>query len=68
MYKVSRSSENGRRSAGVIPAESILGSVHSIPQFGHDFPREWNTFTVLEHCQHFFLNPFTDIHDYLRFV
>ena len=68
MYKVSRSTKNGRQCASVIPAESILGSVHLIPQFGQDFPREWNSFSVLERCQSFYINPFTDIHGYLRFL
>ena len=68
MYKVSRLTENGRRSASVITVESIVCSIHLIPRFGPVMPREWNSFTVLEHCNTFYLNPFTDVHSYLTFT
>ena len=68
MHKVSRLMRHGCRCAGVIPADSILGSVHLIPRFGHVVPREWNSFTVLEQCESFYINPFKDIDTYLRFM
>ena len=68
MYRVSRVMENGRRSASVIPVESIIQSVHLIPQFGPVVPREWHSFTVLELCNSFYVNPFADVHSYLTFV
>jgi len=66
MYKVTRSIQNGRRSASIIQVDSILGSVHLFPRFGATTPQEWNTFTVLDHCNTFYVNPFAHIDSYLR--
>ena len=68
MHKVSRLTRRGCQCACIISADSILGSVHLIPRFGHVVPREWNSFTVLEQCETFYINPFKDIHTYLRFM
>ena len=68
MYRVSRQVENGSRSASIIPVESIVRSIHLIPQFGPAVPREWGSFTVLELCNTFYVNPFADVHSYLKFV
>lgn len=68
MYKVTRTTRNGRRCASVIRVDTILGSVHLFPRFGAVIPKEWNSFTVLEQCTSFFVNPFQDIDSYLRFV
>lgn len=68
MFKVTRSMQNGRRSASVIRVDSILGSVHLFPRFGVTPPQEWNTFTVLEQCNSFYVNPFAHVDSYLRFL
>ena len=68
MYKVTRSMKNGRRVAGVIHVDSILGSVHLFPRFGATIPQEWNNLTVLEQCNVFYVNPFADIDSFMRFV
>ena len=68
MYKVSRSFQDGRRSASIIPVDSVVCSVHLLPQFGPAIPHEWNTFMVLEKCQIFYVNPFLDTRSYLTFV
>jgi hypothetical protein len=65
MYKVSRLMRNGRRHASIIPVGTIIGSVHLFPQCRPATPPEWNSFTVLETCQHFYLNPFSDRDIYL---
>ena len=67
MYKVTRSTRAGRRSGAIIPVESILCSVHLIPQFGSTVPQSWNTFSVLEECHTFFINPFIDRNNYVIF-
>ena len=59
LYKVSRLVQNGRRVASVISVDSILSSVHLLPRFGEDTPA-WNTFSVLELCHSFYINPFSD--------
>ncbi len=68
MYRVSRLTENGHRSASIITVESIVRSIHLIPHFGPVMPREWNSFTVLELCNTFYVNPFADVHSYLTFT
>jgi len=60
MYRVSRSTRHGQRLASIIPVELFLRSVHLIPRFGHTAPREWSSFTVLEQCSSFYVNPFSD--------
>jgi hypothetical protein len=68
MYKVSRSIQGGRRSASIIPVDSITCSVHLLPRFGPVTPREWNTFTVLDKCQTFYINAFTNVQSYMTFA
>ena len=62
---------NGRRSqrsVSIIPVDKIICSVHLLPRFGPVTPQEWNSFTVLEQCHTFYLNPFPDVNSYLRFL
>ena len=68
MYRVSRLLKDGERCAGVIPVDWILRSVHLLPRFGPVVPQEWSSFTVLDLCHTFYLNPFTDVHSYIAFV
>ena len=67
MYKVSRVVRNGQRSASIIPVESILASVHLLPRLAATRPGELNTHTVLDQCHSFYINPFTDVYNYLIF-
>jgi Plavaka transposase len=68
MFKVSRSTQGGRRSASIIPVDSIVRSVHLIPRFGSVTPSDWSTFNVLDNCKSFYINPFTDIDSYITFA
>ena len=67
LYKVSRLTQNGWHIASVIPVDHILSSVHLLPCFGQDTP-SWNTFSVLELCQNFYINPFTNHDIFLLFM
>ena len=58
---------SGHQCVSVIPVDSIIGSVHLIPHFGPVTPREWNSFSVLELCNTFYVNPFSSRDNYLRF-
>ena len=60
MYRVSRLMKHGKRVASIIPVESFKRSVHLIPKFGNTAPREWSSFSVLEQCSNFYVNPFSD--------
>jgi hypothetical protein len=67
MYRVTRLMHDNKRRATVIPVESILGSVHLLPRFGPMTPHDWNSSSVLEQSNTFYVNPFSDRHDYLVF-
>ncbi|KIJ67367.1 hypothetical protein HYDPIDRAFT_84908 [Hydnomerulius pinastri MD-312] len=64
MYKVTRSIVNGARMAGIVPVSNIRRSIHLIPKFGAVAPRDWTSSNVLERCNTFFVNSFTDRHAY----
>src|SRR6201996_6178064 len=64
MYCVSRSYRNGHRLASIIPLTEVCRSVQLFPMFGPVVPREWQSLTVLEDCQTFYINPFLDRHMY----
>ena len=67
MYRVSRLTQGGERRAGIILVEWIRCSVHLLPCFGPVVPPNWSSFTVLDQCHTFYLNPFTDIHSFIAF-
>ncbi|KAH9009338.1 hypothetical protein EDB84DRAFT_1280521, partial [Lactarius hengduanensis] len=69
LYRVSRLTRNGRRLASVIPVDDIYSSVHLLPRFGQleDSPG-CNTFSVLELCHSFYINPFSSRDIYLLFL
>ncbi|KAF8257398.1 hypothetical protein EI94DRAFT_1774481 [Lactarius quietus] len=67
LHRVTRLMHGGRQRAMVIPVESILGSVHLFPRFGLTTTPHWSSFSVLEQCTAFYVNPFSDRQNYLRF-
>ena len=67
LYKVSRLTRNGQRVASIIPVESIISSVHLLPRFGGDMAG-WNTFSVLDLCHSFYINPYSTRDMFLRFM
>jgi Plavaka transposase len=67
MYKISRMFHGGMQRASIIPVEMILCSVHLFPWFGQNIPQNWDSYTVLEECQHFYINPFSNMNNYLIF-
>ncbi|KAN0132050.1 hypothetical protein V8E53_010087 [Lactarius tabidus] len=73
MHRVSRLVHNGRRRASIIPVNSIASSIHLFPRFCHtgtgtSIPPEWNTYSVIELCHSFYINPFSDRDTYLLFL
>ncbi|KAF8337229.1 hypothetical protein F5887DRAFT_890749 [Amanita rubescens] len=67
LYKVSRSFQQNARVASIVPVTDISQSIHLSPLPGRSMPREWNSHTVLEECNTFLVNPFTDYRTYLLF-
>ncbi|KIJ09125.1 hypothetical protein PAXINDRAFT_87903, partial [Paxillus involutus ATCC 200175] len=68
LYKVTRSMQNGERIASIVPVLDIQRSIHLIPRFGRVAPLDWTSSNVLEQCDTFFVNPFTDRHAYMTIV
>ena len=47
-----------------MPLTDVCRSVQLFPVFGPVMPQEWQSLTVLEDCQTFYINPFLDRHMY----
>ncbi|KIL54913.1 hypothetical protein M378DRAFT_91716, partial [Amanita muscaria Koide BX008] len=68
MFKVTRSFVGTSRLSEVIPVSNIVQSIHLFPLHGPAIPREWKSSTVLELCNTFLVNQFTDRRTYLLFT
>jgi hypothetical protein len=68
MYKVSRLPSNRNQHVEIILVDAILGSVHLFPRFGPVTAQELNSFTSLDLCNTFYLNPFSDYCNYVLFA
>ena len=64
LYKVQKAFQGGVRLANVIPLKNIRRSMHVYPSFGRVVPKEWTSANVLDLCNTFFVNSFTDRHVY----
>lgn len=65
LYKVARSYLGLERRAIVVPLDKIYRSCHLLPDFGKEANKDWTSDSMLETCNTFFLNPFSDIHMYV---
>ena len=64
LYIVRHSLLENQRRASVISLDHIHRSVHLIPKFGPRAPQQWDTDNVLEQCDTFYVNSFSDRHVY----
>lgn len=62
LHQVKRSYHNGDRLASVIPLQNIRRSAHLFPWFGKKKPSAWTSNNVLDLCDTFLLNIFSDCH------
>jgi len=67
LYKVSRLMKDGKRQASILLVSSIISSVHLLPRFGQSDQQGMNSFTVLEKWDSFYVNPFSDINNFMLF-
>ncbi|KAI0629511.1 hypothetical protein C8Q77DRAFT_1235654 [Trametes polyzona] len=66
LYKVTRQRDAaGARLATVVEVRNIRRSCHLLPVTGAVIPREWTSSTVLDTCENFWLNTFSDLHMYM---
>lgn len=65
LYKITPLKDsNDGRICSVVPVANIRRSVHLLPKFGPVAPQEWTSSNVLDLCNVFFVNCFTDRHLY----
>ncbi|KAM5545161.1 hypothetical protein V8D89_001272 [Ganoderma adspersum] len=67
LYRTSRSFVQQQTHASIIPVTSILCSCHLIPVWGEHVDYHWTSSTVLDVCDDFFLNTFSD-HNMYSFI
>ena len=60
LYKISKLRVHGEQQVSIVPVQLIRQSVHLFPKFGLVAPDEWKSTNVLDLCQTFFTNPFSD--------
>ena len=64
LYKISKAVNNGVRYATIVPLSDIRRSIHLYPLFGQVAPVQWSSSNVLDMCEKFWVNSFTDRHAY----
>ena len=65
LYKISPLRDHeGKGICSIIPIGNIRRSVHLLPKFGSAAPAEWTSSNVLDLCNDFYFNIFTDRHLY----
>jgi hypothetical protein len=65
LYKVSPMKDRDRNPiCSIVPLSDIVRSVHLFPRFGPVAPAAWTSSNVLDECDSFLVNTFTDRHLY----
>ena len=64
LYKISKHRAHGEQQASIVPVELIRQSVHLLPKFGPVAPQEWKSSNVLDLCETFYVNTFSDRFSY----
>ena len=68
-YEISRASYQGHRVASIIPLSNIKRSLHLFPKFGqHSVNRDYQSSTILEDFNTFYVNCFSDRHAFHTIV
>ena len=57
-----------QRQYSIVPVNQIVRSVHLIPRFGPQVDRSWTSSNVLDECDSFFLNQFSDRNAYITLI
>lgn len=60
LYKISKLRVHGEQQVSIVPVQLIRQSVHLFPKFGPVAREDWKSTNVLDLCQTFFTNPFSD--------
>lgn len=68
LYKISKAIVGKVRHTAIVPLSDIRRSIHLYPLFGHVAPEQWSSGNVLDLCEQFWVNSFTDRHAYSTVV
>ena len=68
LYSLKRTIRNGERMAIVVPIGYLQRSIHLFPAFDTNHGEVWKASNVLEECENFYLNCFSDRHAYHHFT
>ena len=61
LYDIERAMDDaGKPIASIIPLDNISRSIHLFPHFDFPVSRNWASETVLDNCNEFYVNSFTD--------
>ena len=61
LYDIERAMDDaGKPIASIIPLDNISRSIHLFPHFDFPVSRDWASETVLDNCNEFYVNSFTD--------
>ena len=68
LYSLKRTIRNGERMAIVVPIGYLQRSIYLFPAFDTNHGEVWKASNVLEECENFYLNCFSDRHAYHHFT
>ncbi|VDC01269.1 unnamed protein product [Peniophora sp. CBMAI 1063] len=68
MYRVKRNIVDNEPLVSILPIDRIRRSVSLLPKYGPRIDPTWNSDNVLQKCQWFYVNSFSDKHAYLTIV
>ena len=60
LYKVHKITYQGKPVASIIPLYNIVRSIHLFPKFSVPIPEHWTSANVLDECETFYVNSFSD--------
>ena len=60
LYKVHKITYQNKPVASIIPLYNIVRSVHLFPKFPVPIPEDWSSTNILDECETFYVNSFSD--------
>ena len=68
LYEIHKVTFEDKPVASIIPLYNIVRSVHLFPKFPSPLPEEWSSSSVLDDCDTFYVNSFSDRHAFHTIV
>ena len=64
LYRIKAVTQQNHRVASIVSLDNVRRSAHLFPDFKQAAPAEWNSLNVLDLCDTFYLNSFSDRYMY----